>query len=151
MVTPTAATFASTTTMVGMQLPSTTTSAYDAFATVSAMGNPDSPQNGECQLLGPFSLLVQAALGGLALLSLVYKRYRERPQRPLKIWAFDVSKQVFGSVMLHLANLLLSMFSAGHFEIHQQYQPNPCSFYLLNLGIDVSLKPLHQVFVRCRS
>lgn len=138
MEAPTATTLASTTTMAGMQLPSTTIAASEAFATVNAMNNPDSPQNGECQLLGPFSLLIQAALGGLALLSLVYKRYRERPQRPLKIWAFDVSKQVFGSVMLHLANLLLSMFSAGHFEIQQEYQPNPCSFYLLNLGIDVS-------------
>lgn len=103
------------------------------------MTNTDPPQNGECQLLGPFSLVVQAALGALALLSLVYKRWRERPQRPLKIWTFDVSKQVFGSAMLHLANLILSLFSAGHFEIKQQYQPNPCSFYLLNLGIDVSV------------
>jgi hypothetical protein len=142
MEAPTATTFASMTTMVGMQLPSATITAPEAFATVNTMNDPDSPQNGECQLLGPFSLLIQAALGGLALLSLVYKRYRERPQRPLKIWAFDVSKQVFGSVMLHLANLVLSMFSAGHFEIQQQYQPNPCSFYLLNLGIDVSLSKL---------
>lgn len=102
------------------------------------MESQDPTQNGECQLLGPFSLVVQAALGALALLSLVYKRWKERPQRPVKIWAFDVSKQVFGSAMLHLANLLMSMFSAGHFEITRTYQPNPCSFYLLNLGIDVS-------------
>ncbi|OKL55630.1 hypothetical protein UA08_09087 [Talaromyces atroroseus] len=126
---------APTTTLLGLQLPSTTTLASAAaVATTNANEPPDS--NGECKLLGPFSLLVQAALGALALLSLVYKRYRERPQRPLKIWAFDVSKQVFGSSMLHLANLVLSMFSAGHFEIRQKYQPNPCSFYLLNLGID---------------
>lgn len=138
MEAPTATTFAFTTTMVGMQLPSTTFAASEAFATVNTINDLDSPQNGECQLLGPFSILIQAALGGLALLSLVYKRYRERPQRPLKIWSFDVSKQVFGSVMLHLANLVLSMFSAGHFDIQQEYQPNPCSFYLLNLGIDVS-------------
>jgi hypothetical protein len=94
---------------------------------------------GECKLLGPFSVFVQVALGGLALLSLVFKRWRERPQRPLKVWAFDVSKQVFGSVMLHMANLLMSLFSAGQLEIQKQYKPNPCSFYLLNLGIDVSL------------
>ncbi|PYH88034.1 hypothetical protein BO71DRAFT_404158 [Aspergillus ellipticus CBS 707.79] len=94
---------------------------------------------GECRLLGPFSLLVQAALGALALLSLVYKRWRERPQRPVKVWAFDVSKQVFGSAMLHLANLLMSMFSAGQFEIRSNYKPNPCSFYILNLGIDTTL------------
>jgi hypothetical protein len=100
---------------------------------------PDGDDTGECKLLGPFSLLVQAALGALALLSLVYKRWRERPQRPVKVWTFDVSKQVFGSVMLHLANLLMSMFSAGQFEITKQYRPNPCSFYLLNLGIDTTL------------
>lgn len=99
---------------------------------------PNDDNNGECRLLGPFSLLVQAALGALALLSLVYKRWRERPQRPVKVWAFDVSKQVFGSAMLHLANLLMSMFSAGQFELTNAYKPNPCSFYLLNLGIDVS-------------
>lgn len=100
--------------------------------------DPDGDDNGECKLFGPFSLIIQAALGALALLSLVYKRWRERPQRPVKVWAFDVSKQVFGSAMLHLANLLMSMFSAGQLEIRQQYKPNPCSFYLLNLGIDVS-------------
>ncbi|KAL4896278.1 vacuolar membrane protein-domain-containing protein [Aspergillus ambiguus] len=99
----------------------------------------DEDDTGECRLLGPFSLLVQAALGALALLSLVYKRWRERPQRPLKVWAFDVSKQVFGSAMLHLANLLMSMFSAGQLEITSKYKPNPCSFYLLNLGIDTTL------------
>lgn len=98
----------------------------------------DGEDSGECRLLGPFSLFVQAALGALALLSLVYKRWRERPQRPLKVWAFDVSKQVFGSAMLHLANLLMSMFSAGQLEITSDYKPNPCSFYILNLGIDVS-------------
>ncbi len=114
---------------------------------------PDGSQNtGECELLGPFAILVQAALGGLALLSLVYKRWRERPQRPVKIWAFDASKQVFGSVLLHLANLLMSMFSAGQIQASVaqaatnaagvnggKYQPNPCSFYLLNLAIDTTL------------
>jgi len=98
--------------------------------------------NGECKLLGPFALFIQGALGGLALLSLVYKRWRERPQRPVKIWAFDASKQVFGSVLLHIANLLMSMLSAGQLTVSpsvtKKYQPNPCSFYLLNLAIDVS-------------
>lgn len=44
--------------------------------------------------------------------------------------------------MMHLANLLMSMFSAGQFDIQSTYKPNPCSFYLLNLGIDVSLGSL---------
>jgi hypothetical protein len=110
-------------------------------------------ENGECKLLGPFALLVQGALGILALLSLVWKRYRETPRRPLKVWSFDASKQVVGSALLHLANLLMSMLSSGDFDLAQKAQqastfvqddggrkPNPCSFYLLNLAIDVRIR-----------
>lgn len=107
-------------------------------ATSTPGGSDPDKDNGACELLGPFALLVQVALGGLALLALVYKRWRERPQRPVKVWAFDVSKQVFGSAMLHLANLLASMFSADQIALTPSYTPNPCSYYLLNLGIDVS-------------
>lgn len=110
-------------------------------------------EKNECRLLGPFALFVQGALGLLALLSLVFKRWRERPRRPLKVWFFDVSKQIVGTFLLHLANLAMSEFSSGSFEVqgnekewadaskpdHNGRQPNPCSFYLLNLAIDVSL------------
>lgn len=100
-------------------------------------------ESGECQLLGKAAIFVQGALGALALLSLVYKRWRERPQRPIKIWFFDVSKQVFGSILLHIANLLMSMLSSGQLTVTPktktgEYRANPCSFYLLNLAIDVS-------------
>ncbi|KAI2092364.1 hypothetical protein LOZ36_000543 [Ophidiomyces ophidiicola] len=96
-------------------------------------------KNGTCELLGSFSLFVQAALGALAVLVLVYKRWKERPQRPVKVWAFDVSKQVVGSALLHLANLLASMFLAGQIPVTATRQPNPCTYYLLNLGIDTTL------------
>lgn len=136
------------------------------------------PKPGECSLLGSFAIFVQLALGGLALLSLVYKRWRERPQRPVKIWFFDVSKQVFGSVLVHGANVFMSLLTSGKFSIEanasavahgravrravldgflgqagilaargeedEGYVPNPCSFYLLNLGIDVSLFSLQK-------
>jgi hypothetical protein len=115
--------------------------------------------NTECSLLGPFALLIQGALGILALMSLVFKRWREHPRRPLKVWSFDVSKQVVGSILLHLANLLMSMLSSGQFDITKtaaastvvqgngsKDTPNPCSFYLLNLAIDVST--LHQHYLR---
>ncbi|KAI8938860.1 hypothetical protein NX059_004721 [Plenodomus lindquistii] len=109
--------------------------------------------NGECNLLGNFALIVQGALGLLAVSSLAIKRLRESPRRPVKIWFFDVSKQVFGSVLLHLANVLMSMLSSGSFDVattvtaKSQYsttddkgdQPNPCSFYLLNLAIDTTI------------
>lgn len=77
----------------------------------------------------------------------------------------DVSKQVIGAVLVHIANLLLSLLSSGSFiepnpssiaavaekaplfrrlavrdevgDGDDQYHSNPCSFYLLNLGIDV--------------
>ncbi|KAK3953228.1 vacuolar membrane protein-domain-containing protein [Pseudoneurospora amorphoporcata] len=123
--------------------------------------------NTECRLLGSFAILVQIALGCLAISSLVYKRWRERPQRPVKIWFFDVSKQVFGSVLVHAANVFMSMLTSGKFEIkvldpvavavgtkmvkraveygvlsargEDEYTPNPCSFYLLNLAIDTTI------------
>ena len=57
----------------------------------------------------------------------------------MKIWAFDVSKQVVGSILLHLANLLMSMLSSGQLKVSAtSATANPCSFYLLNLAIDVS-------------
>lgn len=105
-------------------------------------GSPPDAESGECHLLGPFALIIQGALGALALLALVFKRWRERPQRPVKVWAFDASKQVVGSMLLHIANLLMSMLSSGQLAITltaaAEYQANPCSFYLLNLAIDVS-------------
>jgi hypothetical protein len=54
--------------------------------------------DGECNLLGDFALIVQGALGLLAVSSLAVKRLRESPRRPVKIWAFDASKQVFSCI-----------------------------------------------------
>ena len=130
-------------------IPSATASSL-AFSIATAAANATAPgvsrpgaEGGECKLLGPFALFIQGALGLLALLSLVFKRWRERPQRPVKIWAFDASKQVVGSSLLHIANLLMSMISSGELTSvkAEDYQANPCSFYLLNLAIDVSYGP----------
>ncbi|KAF1809333.1 hypothetical protein P152DRAFT_461516 [Eremomyces bilateralis CBS 781.70] len=150
---------ASTTT--GIAIPS-------SDASLPGSHGPGRPGDHECDLLGDFSLLVQSSLGLLALTSLVYKRWRETPRRPLKIWAFDASKQVVGSMMLHVLNVLMSMLSSGKFDIKDaataaatpgpditprlmrrddgfaQYDgsgdaPNPCSYYLLNLGIDTTI------------
>ncbi|KAJ3562527.1 hypothetical protein NPX13_g8536 [Xylaria arbuscula] len=108
-----------------------TTSAVTAVATAVASekngthgggGGGGGGGEGECRLLGPFALFVQLGLGALALLSLVYKRWRERPQRPLKIWFFDASKQVFGSVLVHMANIFMSMLTSGRFSI--QLEPS---------------------------
>lgn len=133
--------------------PVTSAQASTILAPTADDGSRPGAKGGECQLLGEASIFIQGALGGLALLSLVYKRWRERPQRPLKIWFFDVSKQVVGSVLLHIANLLMSMLSSGQLTVTPktetgEYRANPCSFYLLNLAIDVgALFPLRNVMI----
>ncbi|KAM0280398.1 hypothetical protein ACHAQH_004112 [Verticillium albo-atrum] len=138
-------------------LAATAASAAAAATSTAAVAATVKPSGGDCELLGNFALLVQAALGGLALLVLVYKRWRERPQRPVKIWFFDASKQVFGSVLVHIANVFMSMLTSGRFNVQvepasaatvagrmlmsraEDYTPNPCSFYLLNLAIDTTI------------
>lgn len=152
---------ASVTSTLAVALATGVAEATSTAAAAMASGSPKDDERGECRLLGPFALFVQLALGGLALMSLVYKRWRERPQRPLKIWFFDASKQVFGSVLVHMANVFMSMLTSGRFSVSvepaaistaavlvrrfassagdgDEYTPNPCSFYLLNLAIDVS-------------
>ncbi|KAF2268852.1 hypothetical protein CC78DRAFT_565290 [Lojkania enalia] len=122
--------------------------AAEPAKTTAAQASPMEEQdNGECHLLGPYALLVQGALGLLAVSSLIFKRWREHPRRPIKIWFFDVSKQVFGSALLHLANVLMSMLSSGTFDVaaktkvqdEEGKQPNPCSFYLLNIAVDTTI------------
>jgi len=95
-------------------------------------------------------------------LSLVFKRWREVPRRPVKVWAFDASKQVLGSALLHVLNLIMSMLSSsgsGDLEINapdvlelsaqlaaadaEGRMPNPCSFYLINIAVDVSHFSIH--------
>ncbi|KAJ3529578.1 hypothetical protein NM208_g9691 [Fusarium decemcellulare] len=74
------------------------------------------------------------------------------PHKQSWIWFFDVSKQVFGSVLVHIANIFMSMLTSGRFSVQVEpsasrmavrsdddYAPNPCSFYLLNLAIDTTL------------
>lgn len=167
--TPTPTPSLSPSSVVGQPATSASAAAQPAKTTATAASPMDKEENGECHLLGSYALLVQGALGLLAVSSLVYKRWRETPRRPLKIWFFDASKQVFGSVLLHLANILMSMLSSGKFDVAANTQattqlakpddagkqPNPCSFYLLNLAIDTTigipilvilLKLLHKAF-----
>ncbi|TGZ81136.1 hypothetical protein EX30DRAFT_371811 [Ascodesmis nigricans] len=135
------------------------------------------PKPEHCELLGPFALFVQGALGILALAVLVWKRQRERPQRPLLVWFMDASKQVIGAMLVHAANLLLSLLSSGSFttdptpasimaasiparfrllrrdreptpgDDDDSYHSNPCSFYLLNLGIDTTIGVLILIYI----
>lgn len=91
----------------------------------------------ECELLGPFALIVQGSMGLIAVLSLVYKRNQENPRRPWWIWFFDVSKQIVGSAGLHMLNLLMSIiFSQSGLP---ELDDNPCTWYFLNILVDTTL------------
>ncbi|KAE9393589.1 hypothetical protein BT96DRAFT_1050638 [Gymnopus androsaceus JB14] len=61
-----------------------------------------------CQLLGPTALIIQGLMGILVILSLIYKRQREKHMHPWKIWLFNVSKQIIGQMFLHGVNVLIS-------------------------------------------
>ncbi|THV08226.1 hypothetical protein K435DRAFT_824799 [Dendrothele bispora CBS 962.96] len=86
-----------------------------------------------CQLLGPTALIVQGLMGILVILSLLYKRHRESPKRPWKIWLFDVSKQVVGQMFVHGVNVLISDL-VSHID-----SSNACVSYFLNILADTTL------------
>ncbi|EIN11002.1 hypothetical protein PUNSTDRAFT_100938 [Punctularia strigosozonata HHB-11173 SS5] len=86
-----------------------------------------------CRLLGPVALIVQGAMGLIVISTLVYKRYREHPRRPWRIWLFDVSKQILGQMFVHGVNVLISDV------ISRISSGNACIFYFLNILIDTTL------------
>lgn len=98
---------------------------------------PSDKEGPQCELLGPLALVIQCSMGALAILSLVVKRSYESPPRPWWIWFFDVSKQVFGALGLHMINLLLSILSSHSGE--PDTDNNPCNWYFLNLLLDTTL------------
>ncbi|CCM00425.1 uncharacterized protein FIBRA_02456 [Fibroporia radiculosa] len=86
-----------------------------------------------CQLLGPTALITQGLMGVLVISSLIYKRHRETPKRPWRIWLFDVSKQVLGQMVVHGVNVLISGIVA------EVSSGNACVFYFLNILIDTTI------------
>jgi hypothetical protein len=103
-----------------------------------------------CQLMDSFSILIQLCLAFTALLTLLYKRSQESPQRPLQIWcviyvintyksyiynynrALDVSKQFIGAGMVHFINIAISNYAANNTTSNQ------CVWYFLNVAIDTT-------------
>ena len=121
-----------------------------------------------CQLLGPTALvrtysparlfwhltqqcfqIVQGLMGVFVIGSLLFKRHREKPKRPWRIWyvprktytsgahaffrLFDVSKQVVGQMFVHGVNVFISDVGST------RSSGNACVFYFLNILIDTTL------------
>ncbi|CAG8755124.1 5103_t:CDS:2 [Racocetra persica] len=89
----------------------------------------------ECVLVDKFAIFVQILLGAFAFSTLIYKRHRERPQRPLRIWFYDVSKQMLGAGMVHGLNIIVSYISGSS---EADYK-NPCVWYFLNILVDCTV------------
>ncbi|KAL1924295.1 uncharacterized protein VTP21DRAFT_7330 [Calcarisporiella thermophila] len=87
-----------------------------------------------CKLMDEFAVIVQIFLAALAFSTLIYKRQREDPRRPLLIWGFDVSKQVIGAGVIHILNIALSYINGEAIK-----GSNPCVWYFLNILIDTTI------------
>ena len=84
----------------------------------------------DCELLGGvLAYLIQAFLGVCAVLSLVYKRHIERPQRPWFIWGCDVGKQLIGGFFVHFANIAVS-------ALLEDENGDQCAWYFINFFVD---------------
>ncbi|KAI8926283.1 vacuolar membrane protein-domain-containing protein [Entophlyctis helioformis] len=86
-----------------------------------------------------FAIVVQVLLATIALGSLFIKRWRERPQRPLLVWAMDTSKQALAASMVHFVNVFVSSISGIDAEGREGRSTNPCVWYFLNLGLDTTI------------
>lgn len=97
--------------------------------------SPD-PQAG-CKLMDTFGITVQLCLAATAFSSLIYKRQKEKPQRPLRIWSFDVTKQLVGGIIVHSLNVLAAIFFGVTPD--EGVRSNPCIWYFLNILVDTTL------------
>lgn len=91
----------------------------------------------KCELIvGGFAIMIQMILGCVAVSSLVYKRYRERPQRPFKIWVLDTIKLCFGASFGHVANVGIALFMIAGDDATKG---DECALYFVNGLMDTTL------------
>ena len=90
-----------------------------------------------CQLINNgFSILIHFILGIFALFSLGVKRITEKPRRPLKIFIYDVSKQVIGALYAHGLNILIAVH-VTNFNNNNSNDNDQCMWYFVNFIVDV--------------
>jgi O-antigen/teichoic acid export membrane protein len=65
--------------------------------------------NQNCKLVGIVGIIIQLALGALSFSVLIFKRWREKPKRPWRIWILDTSKQIISQLFAHFINLTISI------------------------------------------
>lgn len=101
-----------------------------------------------CRLLGPVSLTIQTLMGILVLLVLLLKRNVESPRRKLFVWIYDITKQIGGSMAIHMINIMISVWkrkSSDGFIRFLLMQDNDdsdndqCDWYFVNLLMDTTV------------
>ncbi|KAI9345731.1 vacuolar membrane protein-domain-containing protein [Pilaira anomala] len=97
----------------------------------------EAPDESGCKLMDGFGIFIQLCLATTAFSTLIFKRQREQPQRPIRIWALDVSKQFAGGIMIHSLNVVAAVFF-GVDPIEGE-KSNPCVWYFLNILVDTTL------------
>ncbi|KAL1921379.1 uncharacterized protein VTP21DRAFT_11095 [Calcarisporiella thermophila] len=96
----------------------------------------DDNEQAGCKLMDSFAVIIQLLLASLAFSTLIFKRQQEKPQRPLLIWGFDVSKQVIGAGVIHALNIIVSYIKRDQ---NSGEGSNPCVWYFLNILIDTTI------------
>jgi len=87
--------------------------------------------NGQCRVLsGGFAMLIQLLLAVASGISLVVKRIRENPRRPLLIWSMDSSKQAAALGAQHFVNIALAVFWSDQ-------KASECIWFAANLLVAV--------------
>lgn len=85
-----------------------------------------------------FTSFVQIILAVLALASLYVKRLHEVPRRKFMTWWLDISKQGFGAVYSHMANMVVAALVAGYTRGNYELQ-DQCAWYGINFLIDTTV------------
>lgn len=98
-----------------------------------------------CHLIGgAFAYILQGFLALAAITGLLVKRQYESPRRPFKVWWYDVSKQGFGSLFIHLWNIIMSialadMAAADMAAGGDAGGNDECALYFMNFFFDCVL------------
>lgn len=92
-----------------------------------------------CELIdGIFSILVQIALGCVALSALLVKRrFFENPKRPKIVWIVDTFKQIAGQLFAHALNIGIAYVLAQ--KTSGTENNDKCMWYLINYLFDTIL------------
>eukprot|EP00903_Cladosiphon_okamuranus_P012859 g12013.t1 len=96
---------------------------------------PQQEGSGGCHLISEnYAYALQLILGFAALAGLVFKRWRAPVKRDLMVWMYDVSKQGFGAMFIHVWNILLSIHEGGG-----KPGSDECAMYFVNFSLDIAI------------